>query len=143
MASQMLASVKGMSACTTPNEASASTTEASCGVSQQTRTWVQDRDAARPLVWNLCRCCTRIRLAWADASRIHRTQAGRLGHPAEDPAGDRPQARRARLRNPAPPLGHRGTLAWMISCRQCARDYERLPESHEAIVLWAMTALMA
>ena len=38
MASQMLASVKGMSACTTPNEASASTTEASCGVSQQTRT---------------------------------------------------------------------------------------------------------
>jgi hypothetical protein len=30
MASQMLASVKGMCACTTPNEASASTTEASC-----------------------------------------------------------------------------------------------------------------
>jgi hypothetical protein len=38
MASQMLASVKGMSACTTPNEASASTTEASWGVSQQPRT---------------------------------------------------------------------------------------------------------
>ena len=37
MASQMLASVKGMPACTTPNEASASTTEASCGVSQQTQ----------------------------------------------------------------------------------------------------------
>jgi 2-oxo-4-hydroxy-4-carboxy--5-ureidoimidazoline (OHCU) decarboxylase len=32
MASQMLASVKGMSACTTPNEASASTTEALRGV---------------------------------------------------------------------------------------------------------------
>ena len=41
MASQMLVSVKGMSACTTPNEASASTTEASCGVSQQTRTCVR------------------------------------------------------------------------------------------------------
>ncbi len=38
MASQMLASVKGMSACTTPNEASASTTEASCEVSQPART---------------------------------------------------------------------------------------------------------
>jgi hypothetical protein len=38
MAGQMLASVEGMSACTTPNEASAPTTEASCGVSQQTRT---------------------------------------------------------------------------------------------------------
>ena len=31
MPSQILASVKGMSACTTPNEASASTTETSCG----------------------------------------------------------------------------------------------------------------
>jgi hypothetical protein len=28
---------------------------------------VQDRDAAKPLVWNLSRCCTRIRMAWADA----------------------------------------------------------------------------
>ena len=28
---------------------------------------VQDRDAARPLLWNLARACTRIRLAWADA----------------------------------------------------------------------------
>jgi IS5 family transposase len=28
---------------------------------------VQDRDAAKPLLWNLSRSCTRIRLAWADA----------------------------------------------------------------------------
>src|SRR6185295_4557525 len=28
---------------------------------------VQDRDGARPLLWNLARRCTRIRLAWADA----------------------------------------------------------------------------
>jgi transposase len=28
---------------------------------------VQDRDAAKPLLWNLSRCCTRVRLAWADA----------------------------------------------------------------------------
>ena len=27
---------------------------------------IQDRDAARPLLWNLSRCCTRVRLAWAD-----------------------------------------------------------------------------
>ena len=27
----------------------------------------QDRDAARPLLWNLDRTCTHIRLAWADA----------------------------------------------------------------------------
>ena len=34
------------------------------------------------------------------------------------------------------------TLAWITAHRRCARDYERLPESHEAMVLWAMTALM-
>jgi transposase len=28
---------------------------------------VQDRDAARPLLWNLHRTCRRIRLIWADA----------------------------------------------------------------------------
>src|SRR5205814_8484932 len=28
---------------------------------------VQDRDAARPLLWNLHRACPRVRLAWADA----------------------------------------------------------------------------
>jgi transposase len=28
---------------------------------------VQDRDAARPKLWNLSRCCTPVRLAWADA----------------------------------------------------------------------------
>ena len=28
---------------------------------------IQDRDGARPLLWNLSRCCTRVRLAWADA----------------------------------------------------------------------------
>jgi transposase len=34
------------------------------------------------------------------------------------------------------------TLAWIPGHRHCARDYERLPEHHEAIVLWAMIALM-
>jgi transposase len=34
------------------------------------------------------------------------------------------------------------TLAWITAHRRCARDYERLPESHEAMVLWAMSALM-
>ena len=34
------------------------------------------------------------------------------------------------------------TLAWITSHRRCARDYERPPASHEAMVLWAMIALM-
>jgi hypothetical protein len=35
---------------------------------------VQDRDAARPLLWNLRRACACVRLAWADAGY----QAGKL-----------------------------------------------------------------
>jgi Transposase DDE domain len=35
---------------------------------------IQDRDAARPLLWNLRRACTRVRLVWADGGY----QAGRL-----------------------------------------------------------------
>ena len=35
------------------------------------------------------------------------------------------------------------TFAWISKHRRTVRDYERLPASHEAMVLWAMTALMA
>ena len=34
------------------------------------------------------------------------------------------------------------TFAWISLHRRCVRDYERLPASHEAMVLWAMVALM-
>lgn len=34
------------------------------------------------------------------------------------------------------------TLAWLMRCRRLVRDYERLPESHETHVKWAMIGLM-
>jgi hypothetical protein len=34
------------------------------------------------------------------------------------------------------------TLRRAAGLDRCARDYERLPASHEAMVLWAMIALM-
>ena len=34
------------------------------------------------------------------------------------------------------------TFAWISKHRRCVRDYERLPASHEAMILWAMVALM-
>ena len=34
------------------------------------------------------------------------------------------------------------TFAWISKHRRCTRDYERLPSSHEAMVTWAMIALM-
>src|SRR5262249_52028537 len=34
------------------------------------------------------------------------------------------------------------TFAWISKHRRCVRDYERLPEHHEAMIKWAMIALM-
>ena len=46
---------------------------------------VQDRDGARPLLWNLSRCCTRVRLAWADAAYTGKLTAWAAG--LKSPAG--------------------------------------------------------
>ena len=35
------------------------------------------------------------------------------------------------------------TFAWISKHRRTVRDYEQLPASHEAMILWAMIALMA
>ncbi|MGH3262249.1 MAG: IS5 family transposase [Trebonia sp.] len=34
------------------------------------------------------------------------------------------------------------TFSWLMRFRRLARDYERLPETHEAMVKWAMVAIM-
>ena len=34
------------------------------------------------------------------------------------------------------------TFSWLMGFRRLARDYERLPATHEAIVKWAMVAIM-
>jgi len=94
---------------------------------------VQDRGGARPLLWNLTRSCTRIRLAWADAGYTGKltTWSSSLKITLEivrkrDPHTFEVLPRRWVVER---------TLAWIASCRRCARDYERLPESHEAMVL--------
>ena len=101
---------------------------------------VQDRDGARPLLWSLSRSCTRVRLAWADAG-----YAGKLAAWAAS-LNIKLEVVRKRNAHAFEVLPRRWvverTLAWITSCRRCARDYERLPESHEAMVLWAMIALM-
>jgi transposase len=103
---------------------------------------VQDRDAARPLLWNLAHTCTRSWLAWADAgyaSNLTSWAAARLKITVE--------IVRKRDAHTFESLPRRWvverTLAWITSHRRCARDYERLPASHEATILWAMIALMA
>lgn len=96
--------------------------------------------AARPLLWNLSRCCTRVRLAWADAG-----YSGKLAAWAAS-LRIRLEIVRKRDAHAFEVLPRRWvverTLAWITAHRRCARDYERLPESHEAMVLWVMIALM-
>ena len=102
---------------------------------------VQERDAARPLLWNLHRTSRRIRLIWADA-----VYAGKLTNWA---ASMKMTLQIITRRNPHAfeVLPRRWvverTFAWISKHRRTVRDYERLPASHEAMILWAMTALMA
>jgi transposase len=102
---------------------------------------VQDRDGARPLLWRLRARCRHVRLAWADAG-----YAGKLISWA---AALRLviQVVRKRDAHAFEVLPRRWvverTFAWISKHRRCVRDYERLPEHHEAMVKWAMIALMA
>src|SRR5690242_1365505 len=102
---------------------------------------VQDRDAARPLLWNLHRTCRRIRLIWADA-----VYNGKLTAWA---AVLKMRIQIVSRRNPHAfeVLPRRWvverTFAWISKHRRTVRDYEQLPASHEAMILWAMVVLMA
>jgi transposase len=103
---------------------------------------VQDRDAARPLLFNLHRARRRIRLAWADggyAGKVQPWAATYLKLTVQ--IVRRPDDLHTFAVLPRRWVVER-TLAWITSYRRCARDYERLPAHHEAMVLWAMIILM-
>jgi transposase len=98
----------------------------------------QDRDAARPLLFNLHRS----RLAWADGGYAGKLQpwaatylklAVQIVRRPDDLHTFKVLPRRWVVER---------TLAWITSYRRCARDYERLPAHHEAMILWAMITLM-
>jgi transposase len=103
---------------------------------------VQDRDAARPLLFNLHRARRRVRRAWADS-----VYAGKLQPWAADYLNlaveivKRPPNQHTFEILPRRWVVER-TLAWITSYRRCARDYERLPAHHEAAVYWAMITIM-
>ncbi len=99
---------------------------------------VQDRDGAKPLLAQLAASCRRIRLVWADGG-----YAGQLVHwvrstlgivlqivkRCDDVAGFVVLPRRWVVER---------TLAWITGHRRCVRDYERLPQHHEAMLRWSM-----
>jgi transposase len=99
---------------------------------------VQDRDAAQPLLAQLAASCRRIRLLWADGG-----YAGKLVYWAHSTLGIMLQiVKRSDDMTGFVVLPRRWvverTLAWITSHRRCARDYERLPAHHEAMVRWSM-----
>jgi transposase len=99
---------------------------------------VQDRDAARPLLERLAGSCRRLRLLWADggyagqlvawaSEHLHLTV--RIVKRTDDMTGFVVLPRRWVVER---------TLAWITRHRRCVRDYERLPQHHEAMVRWSM-----
>jgi transposase len=103
---------------------------------------VQDRDAARPLLWNLRRAFPGVTLTWADggyAGKLVTWAATRLKLTLA--IVKRPDDLHTFKVLPRRWVVER-TFSWISTHRRCVRDYERLPASHEAMVLWAMVALM-
>src|SRR6185312_13294235 len=99
---------------------------------------VQDRDGARPLLDLLAAACRRVRLVWADGG-----YAGKLLDWARDGLKivvqivKRSDDTKGFVVLPRRWVVER-TLAWIARHRRCVRDYERLPEHHEAMVRWTM-----
>jgi len=104
---------------------------------------VPDRDGARPALSCLRELFERIALVWADGG-----YAGQLVDWAKDKLRitleivKRSDAAAGFVVLPRRWVVER-TLSWLFRRRRLVRDYERLPEHHEAMVKWAMIQLMA
>jgi putative transposase len=103
---------------------------------------VQDRDAARPLLWNLRQAFRSVKQAWADSG-----YAGKLVTWAKTRLGLKVQiVRRTELHKflvlPRRWVVER-TLAWITRSRRTVRDYERLAAHHETVVYWSMIIIMS
>ena len=104
---------------------------------------VQDRDGARPLLWNLRKAFPSIRLTWADSG-----YAGKLVTWAKTKLKPRLtlQVIKRTEQHTFIVLPRRWvverTFSWITRSRRTVRDYERLPGHHETMVYWAMTIIM-
>jgi putative transposase len=103
---------------------------------------VQDRDAARPLLWALRACFPTISLVWADCGYSGKlvdwaaatlTLTVQIVRKLADQVGFVVLHRRWAVER---------TFSWINRCRRTVRDYERLPAHHAAMVQWAMVIIM-
>jgi transposase len=103
---------------------------------------IQDRDAAKPLLWNLKKAFPAIRLTWADggyAGKLVTWSKAALKLTLE--IVKRPDDLHTFKVLPRRWVVER-TLAWITRHRRTVRDYERLPAHHETYVYWAMIIVM-
>lgn len=103
---------------------------------------VQDRDGGRRVLDRLRFAMPSVALVFADggyAGRLVRWARDRLRLVIE--VVRKPEGQRGFAVLPRRWVVER-TLAWLMRCRRLVRDYERLPESHEIMVKWAMIGLM-
>ena len=105
---------------------------------------VRDRDAARPLLWNLRKAFPSIRLTWADggyAGKLVTWAASMLKPKLKLEIVRRPDDLHTFKVLPRRWVVER-TLAWITRHRRTVRDYERLSAHHETYVYWAMIIVM-
>lgn len=103
---------------------------------------VQDRDGAVPVLGQLRELHRKITRVWADSA-----YAGQLVYWAEQSVRlALTIVRRAKDDKTLQALPRRWvverTLAWLMHRRRLVRDYERLPATHETMVMWSMTIIM-
>jgi transposase len=103
---------------------------------------VQDRDAARPLLWRLRMAHRGLRLVWADASYAGRlvARAAAVLPLVVEIVRKRPGQSTFEVLPPRWVVER--TLAWISKHRRTVRDDQRLPAHHAAMVAWAMVAVM-
>ena len=105
---------------------------------------VQDRDAARPLLWNLRKAFPAVKLAWADggyAGKLVTWAASKLKPKLTLEIVKRPDDLHTFKVLPRRWVVER-TLSWITRHRRTIRDYERQAAHHETYIYWAMIIVM-
>ena len=103
---------------------------------------VQDRDGGRGILKRLHRALESVRLVFADGG--YRGQLLPIAKSAWAITVEvvlKPADQRGFAVLPRRWVVER-TFSWLMRQRRLVRDYERLPETHEAMVKWAMIAIM-
>jgi transposase len=104
----------------------------------------QDRDAAKPLLWNLRRAFPSVKLAWADggyAGKLVTWARTRFKPKLTLEIVKRPDDLHTFKVLPRRWVVER-TLSWITRHRRTVRDYERLAAHHETYIYWAMIMVM-